>query len=142
MDRLEPREEAVAVAHVEEVVELGELAEECRAVLDRHAAGHGHGTPGARPLPLDEVAEFAVDLLLRVLPHRAGDQHGEIRIVQRDVGDAADLREAFGKHLVVGVVHLAADVPEMDARRPSEHGDDRLPAGGALGKRDRLEAAS
>ena len=141
MNRLEPGEEPVAVTDVEEVVEIGQLLEQGGAVLHRHAAGHGDGAARPGLFPLAQLAELAVDLLLRVLSDRAGDQHREVGVVQRRVGHEAQLGEALGEHLVVGIVHLAADVPEMDAGGPAEHRHDRPPGRRALEQRDRLEAA-
>ena len=47
-----------------------------------------------------------------------------------------------GELLAVGVVHLAADVPEVDARRPPEHRHLRLAPRRARDQRERPETAS
>ena len=96
---LEPGEEAVAVPHVEEVVEVGQPAEERVPVLHRHAAGHGDGPAGTCALPLGELAELPVDLLLRVLADRAGDEDREVAVVERGVGHETDLGEALGESI-------------------------------------------
>ena len=116
-------------------------------MLDGHAAGERDRPAGARLLPRDELLELAVHLLLGVGAHRAADQHGDVGIVERDIGDETDLRERLGQALVVGVVHLATDVPQVHPRWAAQARHDGLPrhrrlgtGAGSLGERERLEA--
>ena len=126
VQRLEFGQEAVRLAHVEHVVELRKTAEQRLAVLHRHAPGQRDRPARALALPGDQLAELAEHLLLGVGAHRAGDEHRDIGILERGLRDATDVGELRGQLLAVRVVHLTADVPEMDAWRAS-----RAPAPGA-----------
>ena len=141
VQRLQLGHEAVGLADVEHVVEVGKPLEQRLAVLDRHASRHGDRTPRAIALPRDQLAELAVHLLLRVRAHRARDQHREVGVFQRHLRDEADVGELLGKTLAVGVVHLAADVPEVHPRRPAQRRHDRLAPPRASRHLQRPEAA-
>ncbi len=142
VQRLQLGEESVRLADVEDVVELREPSEECLAVLHRHASRQRDRAAGTSPLPGDELAELAEDLLLGIGPHRARDEHRDVRVIERRLRDAADVGELRSELLAVGIVHLTADVPEMDARRSSEHRDLRLAARRPRDERERSESAS
>ena len=116
--------------------------EERLPVLDGHAAGERDRPSRTRALPGNQLAKLPEDLLLGVGPHRAGDQHGDVGVLERGFGDAADVGDMSRQLLTIGVVHLTADVPEVDARRPPEHRHLRLAARSARDQRERPETTS
>ena len=130
---LKVADEGLVFAHVEAVVEVRQPGEEAVLLLVRHAAGHGDRPPRPGSLPAAKLAEPAVCLLLRVLPHTAGHQYGEIGLVQLVGGFEAGSQQALPQVFGIGLVHLAAADPEMEAaaggrtaageaRRPPEVG--------------------
>ena len=142
MERLQLGEESVRFTDVEHIVELGQPVEERLAVLHGHAACEGDCPPRTGALPRDQLLELPEHFLLRVGADRARDEDGDVRIVERGFGDAADVGDMRGQLLAIGVIHLAADMPEVDPGRSPEHRHLRLAARRACDQRKRPETTS
>ena len=110
---LQVLDESLVLAHVKAVVEVGQPLVEAVLFLVGHAAGHGDGATGTRPLPGLQLAEPSIRLLFGVLTDRAGDEDREVGLVE--VGDGAEAggRQPLRQIVRVRLIHLAAAHPEV-----------------------------
>ena len=112
---LEILDEGLVLTHIEAVIEVGEPLEEAVLLTVRHATGHRDRPSRPALFPTFELAETAVGFLLGVLPHRAGDQDGDVSLIDIANGRETGRGQALGQVIGVRLVHLAAADPEVEA---------------------------
>ena len=105
---LQQRRQRADVVGAEDDVHPGRAARDLAAVLLRQAAADRdlHARPGV--LHRAEVAEVAVELVVRVLPDRAGVEHDDVRGGAGGRAPVARVLQQAGQPLGVVHVHLAA----------------------------------
>ncbi len=105
---LEQRRQAADVVGAEDHVDPRRLLGDGRAVLLRQAAADRDLHAGPRGLLRREVAEVAVELVVGVLPHRAGVEDDDVGVARPSgTRDVARLLEQPAEPLGVVDVHLA-----------------------------------
>jgi hypothetical protein len=90
-------------------VEGGEPLEEASPLLLGHTSADPEDQPGVGGLEPPEGPELAVELLLRLVPHRAGVQNDEVCLPHLGGRSEALMVEKIPDLLGVVLVHLAPE---------------------------------
>src|SRR5262249_37602104 len=112
---LDALEEAVELDRAEELVDVRRLAGQLGVVGADHAAADRDRNPGPTPLQLFQLAELAERLLLGRGAYRAGVQDDVVGLVEPAGRAQTAALQLPGELLRVGLVHLAADGPDVVA---------------------------
>jgi hypothetical protein len=92
----------------EDEIEMREAAEQRVAHLLGDTASDAHDAPRPLALPLAQLAEVAVELMLRPVPDRAGVDHEDVRLGLARTRFETGIRQQRRDLLRVMDVHLAA----------------------------------
>jgi hypothetical protein len=98
---------------------MREAIEQHRALLLGYTPTHADHDAGSLALVARERAELGVQLLLRLLPHRAGVHQDHVCVGGAPCGSIVRVHEQVGHLLRIVLVHLA---PEGAYEEASAHG--------------------
>jgi len=123
---LEQRGQRADVVGAEHDIDPRRAAQDLAAVLLREAAADGDLHVGFRRLDRGQLAEIAVQLVVGVLPDRAGVEHHDVGCLALFGRRVPGLLEQSGQSLRVVHVHLAAVGADLVGARLVDRLDDRL----------------